>query len=69
MPVKAAPEVVCANGQDDLENRRRLMKLTREVLGIPKHPHLPEAEHFLPQNAVSAVRVRLADGKNSLGRA
>jgi hypothetical protein len=28
------------------------------VLGIPKHPHLPEAESYLPQNAASAAMVK-----------
>ena len=33
------------------------------VLGIPKHPHFPEADIFLPQNAASEAMVWLEDGK------
>ena len=51
------------NGQYDLENRRCLMESTQGVLGIPKHPHLPEAKIVLPKNAASAAMVRLVDGK------
>ena len=46
-----------ANGQDDLENRRRLTGSTQAVLGIPNHPHLPEMEKFLPQNVAFLAMV------------
>ena len=45
------------NGEDDLENRRRLTGSTRGVLRILKHPHLAKTEKLSPQNAVSAAMV------------
>ena len=51
------------NGHDDLPVRRRLMELTRGVLRILKHPHLPEVDTLTLQNAASTVMVRMVDGK------
>ena len=45
------------NDQDGLENRRRFNEATQEVSSFKKHPHLPESEHWLPQNAASAAMV------------
>ena len=45
------------NGQDGRKNQRRGPGSTREVLGIPKRPHLPETENYSPQNAASAAVV------------
>ena len=46
------------NGQDDLENWRCLTGSSRGVLGIPKHPHLPETGFFSPQYAASPAMVQ-----------
>ena len=45
------------HGLDGLENQRCFNEATREVSSFKKHPHLPEAEHWLPQNAASAAMV------------
>ena len=67
-PVEAAPEVVLLTAKTILITSAATMQ-RRGVSSLKKHPHLPEAEHFLHQNAASDTMVRLADCKNSLGRA
>ena len=55
--VNAAQEVAIFDGQDNLRTRRRFVDSMREVLDIPKRPHLTEAEQYLLQNITSVESV------------
>ena len=60
----AAQEVA---GQGNLRAQRRLMYLMWVVLGIPKHNHLPKAELYWPQNAISSAMVQVGGWQHVFG--